>query len=69
VTVLSPRDDLVQITPRARRVLRDPGRYYSLDDFGFGLFDLAADAIAGLLSGLLSEVLETPRSTGAGVSR
>jgi len=56
VTVLSPHDDLVQITPRARRVLRDSARYRSLEDFSFGLFDLAPDAIAALLR----EVLEVP---------
>lgn len=45
VLVLRPRDDLWDITPRADALLRD-GQRIDLPEYGFGLFDVAADVVA-----------------------
>lgn len=52
VLVLRPRDDLWEVTPRARALL--PGAaFVDLPDLGFGLFEVAPEAVAGHLRAFL----------------
>lgn len=46
VLVLRPNDDLWEITPRAKALLHR-GEFVDLPEYGFGLFDVAADLVAG----------------------
>ena len=45
VLVIRPRDDLWEITERARALLTGAS-FVELPDYGFGLFDVAADVVA-----------------------
>jgi pimeloyl-ACP methyl ester carboxylesterase len=52
VLVLRPKDDLWDVTPRARTLL--PGaRHIDLPEQGFGLFDVAPDVVAGKVRSFL----------------
>jgi pimeloyl-ACP methyl ester carboxylesterase len=46
VLVLRPNDDLWEVTPRAGTLLRR-AEFVDLPEYGFGLFDVAADVVAG----------------------
>jgi pimeloyl-ACP methyl ester carboxylesterase len=52
VLALRPRDDLWEATARARGLLPD-ARFVDLPDFGFGVFEVAPEAIAGQISAFL----------------
>ncbi len=52
VLVLRPKDDLWEVTARARELLRD-GQFVDLPEFGFGLFDVAPDVVARHLRSFL----------------
>lgn len=52
--VLRPRDDLWDATARARGLLPD-ARFVDMPDFGFGLFDVAPEAVAGHLREFLRD--------------
>ncbi len=45
VLVLRPKDDLWEVTPRIREILRD-GQFVDLPEYGFGLFDVAPEVVA-----------------------
>jgi len=47
VLVLRPNDDLWEVTPRAGALLRR-AEFVDLPEYGFGLFDVASDVVAGL---------------------
>ena len=46
VLVLRPNDDLWEVTPRAGTLLRR-AEFVDLPEYGFGLFDVASDVVAG----------------------
>jgi pimeloyl-ACP methyl ester carboxylesterase len=52
--VLRPKDDLWEATARSRGLLPD-ARHLDMPDFGFGLFDVAPDAVAGQIAEFLRD--------------
>jgi hypothetical protein len=52
--VLRPKDDLWEATARSRGLLPD-ARHLDMPDFGFGLFDVAPDAVAGHIAEFLRD--------------
>ena len=54
VLVLRPRDDLWDVTPRARELMPD-AQWVDLPEQGFGLFDMAPDVVAGHVRAFLDD--------------